>query len=84
MGINIIGGGLAGVEAAYENRVAAGGVDFSKGFWGSRYSEDNDYFNCVLTKEDNEHFYNKLIDAEKVDSREFEKNFLRHVFPLKR
>lgn len=62
--------------------VYADSVDFSKGFWGSRYSEDKDYFNCVFTQEDYKHFYNELIDAEKVEPREFEKNYFEACLPI--
>ncbi len=62
--------------------VYADSVDFSKGFWGSRYSEDKDYFNCVFTQDEYEHFYNKLINAEKVEPREFEKNYFEACLPV--
>ncbi len=54
--------------------VEADSVDFSKGFWGSRYGKGgDDYFNCVLTEEEYKKFYEELIKAEKVEPKDFEK-----------
>ncbi|EDP75234.1 FADH(2)-oxidizing methylenetetrahydrofolate--tRNA-(uracil(54)-C(5))-methyltransferase TrmFO [Hydrogenivirga sp. 128-5-R1-1] len=54
--------------------VEAESVDFSKGFWGSRYGRGgDDYFNCVLTEEDYRRFYEELLKAEKVQPKDFEK-----------
>ena len=54
--------------------VDAESVDFSKGFWGSRYGRGgDDYFNCVLTEEDYRRFYEELLKAEKVQPKDFEK-----------
>jgi len=54
--------------------VEAESVDFSKGFWGSRYGKGGeDYFNCVLTEEEYRRFYEELMKAEKVEPKEFEK-----------
>lgn len=53
--------------------VEAESVDFSKGFWGSRYGKGgDDYFNCTLTEEEYMTFYNELSKAEKVQAKEFE------------
>ncbi|MGC8815931.1 MAG: methylenetetrahydrofolate--tRNA-(uracil(54)-C(5))-methyltransferase (FADH(2)-oxidizing) TrmFO [bacterium] len=55
--------------------VDASTIDYTKGFWGSRYQENsNDYFNCVLNKEEYDIFYNELIKAEVVEFKEFEKD----------
>lgn len=55
--------------------VDASSIDYTKGFWGSRYQEDsNDYFNCILNKEEYDIFYNELIKAEVVEFKEFEKD----------
>ncbi|AEA33780.1 methylenetetrahydrofolate--tRNA-(uracil(54)-C(5))-methyltransferase (FADH(2)-oxidizing) TrmFO [Hippea maritima] len=62
--------------------VYADTVDYSKGFWGSRYSDDKDYFNCVLTEEDYKLFYKELINAQKVEFREFEKNYFEACLPI--
>ncbi len=49
-------------------------VDYSKGFWGDRYGKGTgDYFNCVLTKQEYERFYEELINGEQVPLKDFEK-----------
>jgi len=54
--------------------VSADSVDFSKGWWGSRYDKGGkDYFNCPLTKEEYEKFVEELLKAEKLQPKEFEK-----------
>jgi methylenetetrahydrofolate--tRNA-(uracil-5-)-methyltransferase len=55
--------------------VEADSVDFSKGFWGSRYNKGGaeDYFNCTLTEEEYRVFYEELLKAEKVPLKDFEK-----------
>ncbi|NPA41535.1 MAG: FADH(2)-oxidizing methylenetetrahydrofolate--tRNA-(uracil(54)-C(5))-methyltransferase TrmFO [Aquificae bacterium] len=54
--------------------VDAESVDFSKGFWGSRYGKGGeDYFNCILTEEEYKRFYEELLKAEKVQPKDFEK-----------
>lgn len=54
--------------------VDAESVDFSKGWWGSRYNKGgNDYFNCPLTEEEYESFIEELLKAQKVKPKEFEK-----------
>jgi len=54
--------------------VDADTVDYSKGFWGDRYNKgEGDYFNCVLSKEEYEKFYNELIKGEQVPLKSFER-----------
>ncbi|ADC88717.1 gid protein [Thermocrinis albus DSM 14484] len=55
--------------------VEADSVDFTKGFWGSRYGKggEEDYFNCVLTEEEYRVFYQELLKAQKVPLKDFEK-----------
>ena len=49
-------------------------VDYSKGFWGDRYGKGTgDYFNCVLTKEEYEKFYEELLKGEQVPLKDFER-----------
>ena len=49
-------------------------VDYSKGFWGDRYGKGSgDYFNCVLTKEEYEKFYEELLKGEQVPLKDFER-----------
>ncbi|MGC8852513.1 MAG: FADH(2)-oxidizing methylenetetrahydrofolate--tRNA-(uracil(54)-C(5))-methyltransferase TrmFO, partial [Hydrogenobacter sp.] len=55
--------------------VEADSVDFTKGFWGSRYGKggEEDYFNCTLTEEEYKVFYEELLKAQKVVPKDFEK-----------
>ncbi|WP_340695980.1 FADH(2)-oxidizing methylenetetrahydrofolate--tRNA-(uracil(54)-C(5))-methyltransferase TrmFO [Hydrogenobacter thermophilus] len=54
--------------------VEAESVDFTKGFWASRYGKGGeDYFNCTLTEEEYKVFYEELLKAEKVIPKDFEK-----------
>ncbi|MCS7281320.1 MAG: methylenetetrahydrofolate--tRNA-(uracil(54)-C(5))-methyltransferase (FADH(2)-oxidizing) TrmFO [Desulfobacterota bacterium] len=49
-------------------------IDMEKAFFGSRYAKDqSDYLNLPLSKEEYEVFYRELINAKKVELREFEK-----------
>ncbi len=57
-------------------------IDFNKGFWGSRYSDDKDYFNCTMDEEEYNKFYNALIDAEKVEFKAFEKKYFEACLPV--
>ncbi len=53
--------------------VEADSVDFSRGFWASRYGKGgDDYFNCTLTEEEYKVFYEELLKAEKVKPKDFE------------
>ena len=55
--------------------VDAFSIDYTKGFWASRYQQNsNDYFNCILTKEEYDNFYNELINAQTVEFKEFERD----------
>ncbi len=54
--------------------VEADSVDYSKGFWASRYGKGgDDYFNCILTEEEYKVFYEELLKAKKVELKNFEK-----------
>lgn len=54
--------------------VDASTVDYSKGFWADRYGKGSgDYFNCVLSQEEYEVFYQELIKGEQVPLKDFEK-----------
>ncbi len=49
-------------------------VDYTKGFWGDRYNKgEGDYFNCVLTEEEYERFYQELLKGEQVPLKDFER-----------
>jgi len=54
--------------------VDAESIDYSKGFWGDRYNKgEGDYFNCVLSKEEYERFYEELLKGEQVPLKSFER-----------
>ena len=49
-------------------------IDFNYAYYKSRYDDENpgDYINCPLTKEEFENFYNAIINAKKIDTREID------------
>lgn len=53
--------------------VSADSIDYSRGFWGSRYEEKKDYFNCTMNKEEYSRFYEELVKGETVSLHEHEK-----------
>lgn len=54
--------------------VDASTVDYSKGFWGDRYGKGSgDYFNCTLTEEEYDLFYNELMKGDQVPLKDFER-----------
>ncbi|WP_457625701.1 FADH(2)-oxidizing methylenetetrahydrofolate--tRNA-(uracil(54)-C(5))-methyltransferase TrmFO [Persephonella sp.] len=59
-------------------------VDFSKGFWGDRYGKGKgDYFNCVLSEEEYDLFYNELMKGEQVPLKDFERTvFFEGCLPV--
>lgn len=58
--------------------VQADSLDNSRVFSASRYGkgEGDDYLNVAMNKEEYDLFYNELIQAERVNKKEFEKNDL--------
>jgi methylenetetrahydrofolate--tRNA-(uracil-5-)-methyltransferase len=63
--------------------IIAQSVDFSKGFFANRYEEGLDYFNCPLSQEEYEEFYNALVKAECVAYKDFEKpHFFEGCMPI--
>jgi methylenetetrahydrofolate--tRNA-(uracil-5-)-methyltransferase len=50
-------------------------INFDIAYYKSRYDkgEAQDYINCPMTKEEFEHFYEELINAEVVQPKDFEK-----------
>ena len=63
--------------------VYAESINFSKGFWGSRYNKGgNDYFNLPMTKEEYEKFYEALINAKQVPLKDFETNYYEACLPI--
>ncbi len=60
-------------------------IDFEKAFWASRYDKgEASYINCPMNKEEYETFYNILINAPKIELKEFEKNakFFESCLPI--
>lgn len=48
-------------------------IDLDRAFWASRYDKgEADYLNCPLTKEEYEHFYRELTQAETAEVKGFE------------
>src|SRR5690606_29613513 len=47
--------------------VTGDSIDYEQGFWGARYNKGSaDYFNCPMTKEEYEHFWHELVNAEQA------------------
>ncbi len=60
-------------------------IDFDKAFWASRYDKgEASYINCPMNKQEYENFYNILINAPKIELKEFEKNakFFESCLPI--
>ena len=60
-------------------------INFDKVFWASRYDKgEASYINCPMNKEEYENFYNILINAPKIELKEFEKNakFFESCLPI--
>ena len=59
--------------------------NFEKAFWASRYDRgEASYINCPMNKEEYENFYNILINAPRIELKEFEKNakFFESCLPI--
>lgn len=60
-------------------------VNFEKAFYASRYDKgEASYINCPMNKEEYERFYNILINAPKIELKEFEKDamFFESCLPV--
>lgn len=60
-------------------------INFDKAFWASRYDKgEASYINCPMNREEYENFYNILINAPKIELKEFEKNakFFESCLPI--
>ena len=60
-------------------------IDFDIAFYADRYDKgEASYINCPMNKEQYEKFYNFLINAPKIELREFEKNakFFESCLPV--
>lgn len=55
--------------------VSADSIDMESAFFQSRYDrgDGDDYINCPMNKEEYEHFYNELVNAQSADLHEFDK-----------
>jgi len=55
--------------------IEAESIDYSKGFWGSRYGKGGeDYLNCPMDYEEYSNFYLELIGARTAAPKEFERD----------
>lgn len=60
-------------------------INFDKAFYASRYDKgEASYINCPMNKEEYEKFYNILINAPKIELKEFEKGakFFESCLPI--
>ena len=60
-------------------------INFDKAFWASRYDKgEASYINCPMNKCEYENFYNILINAPKIELKEFEKKakFFESCLPI--
>lgn len=58
-------------------------INFEKAFYQNRYNKGGaDYINCPMTKEEYEKFYNFLINAPKIELKDFEKSFFESCLPV--
>ncbi len=60
-------------------------INFDIAFYGSRYDKgEASYINCPMNKEQYEKFYNYLINAPRIELKEFEKNakFFEGCMPI--
>ena len=60
-------------------------INFEKAFWASRYDKgEASYINCPMNKEEYEKFYEILINAPKIELKDFEKNakFFESCLPV--
>lgn len=64
--------------------VTAESINYEKAFWASRYDKgDADYLNCPMTEEEYNAFYDALISAEVIETKEFEKaKFFEGCMPI--
>lgn len=60
-------------------------IDFNTAFWASRYDKgEASYINCPMDKERYAKFYDILVNAERIELKEFEKNakFFESCLPV--
>ena len=56
--------------------VEAGSIDFERGFFANRYSEEGDYLNCPLKGEEYGDFWKELVGAELSEMENFSDRYL--------
>ncbi len=56
--------------------IAAGSIDFERGFFADRYSEEGDYLNCPLDGEEYGDFWRELVEAELAKMENFSDRYL--------
>jgi len=62
-------------------------IDFEKAFYANRYDKDEEnpaYINCPMNKQEYERFYDYLINAPKIELKDFEKGakFFESCLPI--
>jgi len=64
--------------------VEADSIDMSKVYLAARYDKGSaDYINCPMTREEYDRFYDALISAESVESKDWEKlNYFEGCLPI--
>lgn len=64
--------------------VTAESINYEKAFWASRYDKgDADYLNCPMTETEYHCFYDALMQAELIETKEFEKEkFFEGCMPI--
>lgn len=64
--------------------VTAESIDYTKAFWASRYDKgDADYLNCPMDKAEYDRFYDALMSAEWIQTKDFEKEiFFEGCMPI--
>lgn len=58
-------------------------INFDIAYYKSRYDKgDAEYINCPMTKDEFEHFYEELMNAEVVKPKDFEEKFFEGCMPF--
>lgn len=63
--------------------IYADSIDYNKVYLKSRYDKgEADYLNCPFTEEEFDNFYNELINAEEVETKDFELKVFEGCMPV--